>query len=50
MIIPSNISFNESGELNKRSKDFSRVSMGKMTGAMAVDVKNEVMATMPINI
>ena len=49
-IIPIKISFNDTGALNKRSSDFSRVSMGNTTGAIAVEVKKEVMATMPMKI
>jgi hypothetical protein len=49
-MIPSNISFNESGALNKRSSDFSRDSIGNITGLTAVEVKNEVIAIIPMNI
>jgi len=33
-----------------RSNEFSRVSIGKTTGLIAVDVKNDVIATIPIKI
>ena len=49
-IIPIKISFNDIGELNKRSSDFSRVSIGNTTGAIAVEVKKEVIATIPMKI
>lgn len=49
MTIPNKISFNEIGETKIRSNDFSRVSMGKTTGLIAVAVKKEVMDTIPIN-
>jgi hypothetical protein len=49
-VIPIKISFNDTGALNKRSSDFSRVSMGKTTGAIAVEVKKEVMAMRPMKI
>ena len=49
-IIPIKISFIDTGALNKRSSDFSRVSMGNTTGAIAVEVKKEVMATIPMKI
>ena len=47
-MIPNNISFIESGAFNRRSKDFSRVSIGKITGLIAVEVKNDVIVTIPI--
>jgi uncharacterized protein (UPF0262 family) len=47
-IIPSNISFMDVGEVRIRSNDFSRVSMGRITGLIAVDVKNAVMDIMPM--
>jgi hypothetical protein len=49
-VIPIKISFNDTGALNKRSSDFSRVSMGNTTGAIAVEVKKEVMAMSPMKI
>jgi len=49
MIIPNNISFNDIGETKIRSNDFSRVSMGKTTGLIAVAVKKDVIDTIPIN-
>ena len=49
MIIPNNISFNDIGETKIRSNDFSRVSMGKTTGLIAVAVKKAVIDTIPIN-
>ena len=49
MIIPINISFNDIGETNIRSNDFSRVSIGNTTGLIAVAVKNEVIDIIPIN-
>ena len=49
-IIPNKISFNDKGALNKRSNDFSRVSIGNTTGAIAVEVKKEVIAIRPIKI
>jgi hypothetical protein len=50
MIIPDRISIREIGAPNKRSKDFSRVSIGNITGLIAVAVKNEVIETMPTKI
>ena len=47
-IIPSRTSFIDVGEIRIRSNDFSRVSMGKTTGLIAVAVKKEVMDTIPI--
>jgi len=47
--IPNNISYNDIGETNIRSNDFSRVSIGNTTGEMAVAVKKEVIDTIPIN-
>jgi len=47
--IPNKISFNDIGEDKIRSKDFSRVSTGKTTGLIAVAVKKDVIATIPIN-
>ena len=49
-VIPIKISFNDTGALNKRSSDFSRVSIGNTTGAIAVEVKKEVMAMSPMKI
>jgi len=49
MIIPNNISFNDIGETKILSNDFSRVSIGKTTGAIAVAVKKDVIDTIPIN-
>ena len=49
IIIPNKISFNDMGETKIRSNDFSRVSMGKTTGLIAVAVKKEVIDTIPIN-
>ncbi len=47
--IPNKISFNDIGETKIRSNDFSRVSIGKTTGLIAVAVKKDVMAIIPIN-
>lgn len=44
------ISFKESGALSSRSKDFSRVSIGSITRLTAVEVKNDVIAMIPIYI
>ena len=49
VIIPHKISFNDIGEAIIRSKDFSRVSIGKTTGLMAVAVKKDVIDIIPIN-
>jgi len=49
MTIPNNISFNEIGDTKILSNDFSRVSIGKTTGLIAVAVKKEVIDTIPIN-
>ena len=49
MTIPNKISFNEIGETKILSNDFSRVSIGKTTGLIAVAVKKEVIDTIPIN-
>ncbi|MGV9198325.1 MAG: hypothetical protein ACOC4M_05755, partial [Promethearchaeia archaeon] len=46
-IIPVKISIKEIGAPNNRSKDFSRVSIGNITGLTAVAVKKEVIATIP---
>ena len=48
-IIPNKISFNDSGKFKIRSNDFSRVSMGKTTGLIAVAVKKDVMEIIPTN-
>jgi hypothetical protein len=48
-IIPNKISFNDIGETKILSNDFSRVSIGKTTGLIAVAVKKDVIATIPIN-
>lgn len=47
--IPNKISFNDIGEDKIRSNDFSRVSTGKTTGLIAVAVKKDVIAIIPIN-
>ena len=47
--IPNKISFNDIGEDNIRSNDFSRVSIGNTTGLIAVAVKKDVIAIIPIN-
>ena len=46
-IIPSKTSFIDVGEVRIRSKDFSRVSMGRITGLIAVAVKKAVMDIIP---
>ena len=46
-IIPNNISFIDVGEIKIRSNDFSRVSMGRITGLIAVAVKKVVMEIIP---
>ena len=38
------------GDETNRSNELSRVSIGKTTGLIAVDVKNDVIATIPIKI
>ena len=48
-IIPIKISFNDIGEDKILSKDFSRVSIGKTTGLIAVAVKKDVIEIIPIN-
>ena len=50
IIIPNKISFNDIGDAKIRSNDFSRVSIGKTTGLIAVAVKKEVMAKIPTKI
>jgi len=47
--IPNKISFNDIGADKIRSNDFSRVSIGKTTGLIAVAVKKDVIAIIPIN-
>ena len=44
MMMLDNISITEIGALNNLSKDFSRVSIGKITGLIAVAVKKEVIS------
>jgi len=46
-IIPSRTSFIDVGEVRIRSNDFSRVSIGRITGLIAVAVKNAVMEIIP---
>jgi hypothetical protein len=48
-IIPNKFSFKDMGETSILSRDFSRVSIGNITGLIAVAVKKEVIATIPIN-
>lgn len=47
--IPIKISFKDIGEAKIRSNDFSRVSIGKTTGLIAVAVKKDVIDIIPIN-
>ena len=46
-IIPSRTSFIDVGDVRIRSNDFSRVSIGRITGLIAVEVKNAVMEIIP---
>ncbi len=46
-IIPNNTSFIDVGEMRIRSNDFSRVSIGKITGLIAVAVKKAVIDIIP---
>ena len=46
-IIPSRTSFIDVGEVKIRSKDFSRVSIGRITGLIAVAVKKAVIDIIP---
>ena len=48
--IPKMISNRLTGDETNRSNELSRVSIGKTTGLIAVDVKNDVIATIPIKI
>ena len=45
--IPNKISFIDVGDIRIRSNDFSRVSMGRITGLIAVAVKKAVIEIIP---
>ena len=48
-IIPHNMCVKVKGEVIWRSRPFSRVSIGRITGLIAVEVKNADIATIPMN-